>query len=139
MAVEGNLKVTHGARGAQRQVVHLLGERSHERGGMEGQTGLDGRSRSDHSTLRPGRGTHVGKKEGQRFEISIPIFIHHINPFIFLDSKHAQLCCTSRRWNYSTRQAGAKQELIYLDILSVAQSRWEHNRFTRKGRIFRVY
>lgn len=59
--------MTHGARGAQRQVVHLLGERSHDSGGVEGQTGLDGRGRSDHSTLRPGRGTHVENKEGQRF------------------------------------------------------------------------
>lgn len=59
--------MTHGARGAQRQVVHLLGERSHDSGGVEGQTGLDGRGRSDHSTLRPGRGTRVENKEGQRF------------------------------------------------------------------------
>lgn len=53
MALEESLKVTHGARGAQRQVVHLLGERSHDSGGMDGQTGLDGRSGGDHSTLRP--------------------------------------------------------------------------------------
>lgn len=52
MTRERSLKVTHGARGAQRQVVHLLGERSHDSGGVDGQTGLDGRSGGDHSTLR---------------------------------------------------------------------------------------
>lgn len=49
------MKVTHGACGAQRQVVHLLGERSHDSGGVDGQTGLDGRSGGDHSTLRPAK------------------------------------------------------------------------------------
>lgn len=52
-ALKESLKVTHGARGAQGQVVHLLGERSHDSGWVDGQTGLDGRSRGDHSTLRP--------------------------------------------------------------------------------------
>lgn len=48
--------MTHGARGAQGQVVHLLGERSHDSGGVDGQAGLDGRSGGDHSTLRETRG-----------------------------------------------------------------------------------
>ena len=48
-----SLKVTHGARGPQRQVVHLLGERSHDSGGVDGQTGLNGCSGGEHSTLRP--------------------------------------------------------------------------------------
>lgn len=52
MPLEGSLKVTHGARGAQGQVVHLLGERSHDTGRVDGQAGLDGRSGGDHSTLR---------------------------------------------------------------------------------------
>lgn len=43
---------SYGASRAQRQVVHLLGERSHHTGGVERQTGLDGRGRCDHSTLR---------------------------------------------------------------------------------------
>lgn len=49
---------THGACSAQRQVVHLLGERSHYTGGMQRQTGLDGRRWGDHSTLRQEERTH---------------------------------------------------------------------------------
>lgn len=52
---------THSARGAQRQVVHLLGERSHDTGGVERQTGLDGRGRGDHSTLRQKEGTRCSR------------------------------------------------------------------------------
>lgn len=43
---------THSACSAQRQVVHLLGERSHDTGGVKRQTGLYGRRWGDHSTLR---------------------------------------------------------------------------------------
>lgn len=43
---------THSACGAQREVVHLLGERSHNIGGVKRQTGLDGCGWSDHSALR---------------------------------------------------------------------------------------
>lgn len=35
-SAEESLKVTHGACGAQRQVVHLLGERSHDSGRVDG-------------------------------------------------------------------------------------------------------
>lgn len=59
VAVRESLKVTHGACGAQRQVVHLLGERSHDSGGVDGQTGLDGRGGGDHSTLRAGQEGHT--------------------------------------------------------------------------------
>lgn len=41
----------YSACGAQREVVHLLGEGGHYTGGMKGQTGLNGCSWSDHSTL----------------------------------------------------------------------------------------
>lgn len=48
-----NVRVqSYGARRAQGQVVHLLGERGHHSGGVDGQTGLDGGSRRDHSTLQ---------------------------------------------------------------------------------------
>lgn len=42
---------SYGARRAQGQVVHLLGERGHHSRGVDGQTGLDSGSRRDHSTL----------------------------------------------------------------------------------------
>lgn len=49
---------THSACSTQRQVVHLLGERSHYTGGVKRQTGLHGRGWGDHSTLRQGGRTH---------------------------------------------------------------------------------
>lgn len=42
---------THGACGAQREMVHLLGERSHDTGWVKRQAGLYGRCWGDHSTL----------------------------------------------------------------------------------------
>lgn len=42
---------THSACSAQRQVVHLLGERRHDTGGVKRQTRLYGRRWGDHSTL----------------------------------------------------------------------------------------
>lgn len=54
---EGKVE-THGACSAQRQVVHLLGERSHYTRGVKRQTGLYGRGWGDHSTLRQEGRTH---------------------------------------------------------------------------------
>lgn len=54
--LEAVQRETHSACGAQRHVVHLLGERSHHTGGVERQTGLYSCCWGDHSSLREEQG-----------------------------------------------------------------------------------